>query len=75
MSITAPATHASEPTEWLARLTRTRSDAAARIAWLTGVLGSIRWAPALCVPLRPHAVSETTTDHDPFLEPHRRTTA
>lgn len=74
MSITAPTTHPAESTEWLARPRPTRFDGGARIAWLTGALGPIRWAPALCVPPRPRAGSDTTTDHDPFLEPHRRPT-
>lgn len=74
MSITAPTTHATESTERLARLQPTRFDGGARIAWLTGVLGPIRWAPALCVPSVSRAGSDTTTDHDPIPEPHRRTT-
>lgn len=49
MTSTAPTNHASEPTGWLAVPTPTRSDAGARIAWLTGTVG---WAPPLCQTLR-----------------------
>lgn len=74
MSITAPTTDPAESTEWLARPRPTRFDGGARIAWLTGALGPSRCAPALCVPSLSRAGSDTTTDHDPVHEAHRRPT-